>query len=151
MYPELVEQVVMVTATSALFPQAVAWSEVQQQAIKLVPAWQNRNDEPGQGPKAGLAVARMAAMMIYQSDLSMQRRCGRQPVSRHTVRTSTPADDLGGCFAVEEYLSHQGNVPHLPTSSPAILSVGNLEKESMPWSDLASVEARASIMMTERT
>ncbi len=73
-YPELEEHVVMVTATSALPAQAVAWSEVQQQAIKLNPNWRDRNDEPRQGPKAGLAVARMVAMIIYQSDLLMQRR-----------------------------------------------------------------------------
>ncbi len=106
-YPELVEQVVMVTATSVLSAQAVAWSEVQRQVIKLDPAWRNRNDEPGQGPKVGLAVARMVAMIINQSDLSMQRRSGRQPVSQRTARTSTPADDLGGCFAGEDIISHR--------------------------------------------
>src|SRR5947209_11686031 len=58
-YPEMVRNVIVVAATAALTAQAVAFSEVQRQAIMLDPRWQQGDYPPGQGPGAGLAIARM--------------------------------------------------------------------------------------------
>jgi homoserine O-acetyltransferase len=62
-YPEMVRNVAVVAATGALTTQAVAFSEVQRQAIMLDPQWQQGDYQPGQGPGAGLAIARMLAMI----------------------------------------------------------------------------------------
>ncbi len=50
-YPELVEKVIVVAATAALSAQAVAFSEVQRQAIVSDPRWQQGNYAPGEGPR----------------------------------------------------------------------------------------------------
>src|SRR5260221_6109584 len=65
-YPELVRKVVVVAATAALTAQAVAFNEVGRQAIMVDPRWQRGEYLPGQGPDAGLANARMFAMITYQ-------------------------------------------------------------------------------------
>src|SRR6202035_1780261 len=67
-YPELVRKVIVVAATAALTAQAVAFSEVGRQAIMADPHWQQGDYAPGEGPDAGLAIARMLAMITYQSE-----------------------------------------------------------------------------------
>ena len=76
-YPELVEKVIVVAAARALSAQAVAFSEVQRQAIMADLHWQKGNYQPGEGPDAGLAIARMLAMITYQSEESMELRFSR--------------------------------------------------------------------------
>src|SRR2546423_14289603 len=66
-YPELVEKVIVVAATAALTAQAIAFSEVQRQAIMADRYWQKGNYRPGEGPDAGLGIARMLSMITYQS------------------------------------------------------------------------------------
>jgi len=107
-YPELVQKVAVVAATAALTAQAVAFSEVQRQAIMADPRWQGGNYEPGQGPNAGLAIARMLAMITYQSEESMELRFSRQPATRGATRAPGNWTDLGGRFDVEDYLYYQG-------------------------------------------
>src|SRR5436309_1556992 len=67
-YPELVEKVAVIAATAALTAQSVAFSEVERQAIMADPRWNEGNYEPGEGPATGLAIARMLAMITYQSE-----------------------------------------------------------------------------------
>ncbi|HLX39977.1 MAG TPA: homoserine O-acetyltransferase, partial [Ktedonobacteraceae bacterium] len=76
-YPELVRKVGVVAATASLTAQAVAFSEVQRQAIMADPHWQGGDYEPGNGPEAGLSIARMLAMITYQSEESMEMRFAR--------------------------------------------------------------------------
>jgi homoserine O-acetyltransferase len=108
-YPELVQKVAVVAATARLTAQAVAFSEVQRQAIMADPFWQGGNYPPGEGPGAGLAIARMLAMITYQSEESMEMRFARQPATRLTVSSPSGASDLGARFDVENYLYYQGN------------------------------------------
>lgn len=107
-YPELVRKAVIVAATGALTAQAVAFSEVARQAIMADPRWQNGAYLPGQGPNAGLSIARMLAMITYQSEEAMELRFARRPAQR--LHSSTPSGHsaLGGTFDVEGYLYHQG-------------------------------------------
>src|SRR5215471_16893346 len=70
-YPDLVRNVVVVAATAALTAQAVAFSEVGRQAIMADPRWQGGDYSPGHGPDAGLSIARMLAMITYQSEEAM--------------------------------------------------------------------------------
>ncbi|MDQ2714448.1 MAG: homoserine O-acetyltransferase, partial [Chloroflexota bacterium] len=107
-YPELVQQVAVIAATAALTAQAVAFSEVQRQAIMLDPSWQGGDYEPGAGPQAGLAIARMLAMITYQSEETMEMRFARQPARRDDIPSPSRVHDLGPRFDVEGYLYYQG-------------------------------------------
>jgi homoserine O-acetyltransferase len=107
-YPELVQKVAVVAATASLTAQAVAFSEVQRQTIMADPRWLGGNYEPGRGPDAGLAIARMLAMITYQSEESMELRFSRQPASRGIVSAPSGWTDFGGRFDVEDYLYYQG-------------------------------------------
>src|SRR5229473_7224910 len=107
-YPELVEKAIVVAATASLTAQAVAFSEVQRQAIMADPRWLGGNYEPGQGPEAGLAIARMLAMITYQSEESMELRFSRQPAARGITSAPSGWTDFGGRFDVEDYLYYQG-------------------------------------------
>src|SRR5215471_19335804 len=107
-YPELVENVIVVAATAALTAQAIAFSEVQRQAILSDPRWQNGDYLPGQSPKAGLSIARMLAMITYQSEEGMELRFARQPARKPGVAAPSGFTDMSGRFDVEGYLYYQG-------------------------------------------
>jgi homoserine O-acetyltransferase len=108
MYPELVRKVVVVAATAALTAQAVAFNEVGRQAIMADPHWRQGSYQPGQGPDAGLAIARMLAMITYQSEEGMEERFARRPAQRHDTCAPSGFATFGGAFDVESYLYHQG-------------------------------------------
>ena len=107
-YPELVEKAIVVAATAALTAQGVAFSEVQRQAILSDPRWQEGDYAPGEGPDAGLAIARMLAMITYQSEESMELRFSRREAQRVEIASPGGYADLGKRFDVEGYLYYQG-------------------------------------------
>lgn len=107
-YPELVRKVAVVAATGALTAQAVAFSEVERQAIMADPRWQGGSYLPGQGPDAGLAIARMLAMITYQSEELMEQRFARRPAQRFDSVAPSGYSSFGKSFDVESYLYHQG-------------------------------------------
>jgi len=83
-YPELVEKVIVVAATAALTAQAIAFNEVQQQAIMADRRWQKGNYRPGEGYaslEAALRRVRSKALLIgIRSDLlfpAARVRCAR--------------------------------------------------------------------------
>ena len=84
-YPEMVQKVIVVAATAALTAQAIAFSEVGRQAIMVDPRWQNGDYTPGQGPGGGLAIARMLAMITYQSEEAMEMRFARRPARSNSI------------------------------------------------------------------
>jgi len=107
-YPELVRKVGVIAATAAQSAQAVAFSEVQRQAIMADPRWLCGDYIPGQGPATGLAIARMLAMITYQSEEAMELRFARNSVQRNECPSPTFSPDLGGRFDIENYLYYQG-------------------------------------------
>jgi len=107
-YPELVRKAIVVAATAALTAQAIAFSEVGRQAILADPLWQGGDYLPGQGPQAGLAIARMLAMITYQSEEAMELRFARSPARNQNVPSPSGFTDLGERFDVEGYLYYQG-------------------------------------------
>ena len=107
-YPELVRKVIVVAATAALTAQAIAFSEVERQAILADPCWQGGDYAPGQGPNKGLAIARMLAMITYQSEEGMELRFARRPARQQNVLSPGGFSDLGERFDVEGYLYYQG-------------------------------------------
>ncbi len=111
-YPEVVQKVIVIAATAAITAQAIAFSEVERQAIMADPQWQGGNYAPGEGPTTGIAIARMLAMITYQSEEAMELRFARKPARATLQKTIIPpsgTDDLGGRFDVEGYLYYQGN------------------------------------------
>jgi homoserine O-acetyltransferase len=74
----------------------IGWSEAQRQAVFADPRWQDGRYDPEYPPAAGLAAARMMAMISYRARPEFEHRFGRQ------------AQEDDGLFRVEGYLRHQG-------------------------------------------
>ena len=83
-YPELTRNVVVLAAPAEHPASAIAWSHIQRRAISAA------GDEG-----EGLEIARMIAMMTYRTAGELADRFGR-------------GEHAGGGFAVERYLSRQG-------------------------------------------
>ncbi|HLZ61300.1 MAG TPA: homoserine O-acetyltransferase [Ktedonosporobacter sp.] len=107
-YPEMVQKVAVIAATAALTAQGIAFNEVGRQAIMADANWQCGDYAPGREPDSGLAIARMLAMITYQSEESMEMRFARRPARCNEISSPTHYPDLGGRFDVEGYLYHQG-------------------------------------------
>jgi homoserine O-acetyltransferase/O-succinyltransferase len=103
-YPGYVEKAVPIAATGALGPQGIAMSELGRRAIMADPNWRG-GDYYGEeeGPETGLAIARMAGMVTYQSAAGQWERFGRRPASRPALY-----EEFGGRFEIESYLHYQG-------------------------------------------
>jgi len=72
------------------------------------PDWLCGDYVPGQGPSTGLAIARMLAMITYQSEEGMELRFARNHVQRNACPSPTISPDLGARFDIENYLYYQG-------------------------------------------
>ncbi|OHC75026.1 MAG: homoserine O-acetyltransferase [Rhodospirillales bacterium RIFCSPLOWO2_12_FULL_58_28] len=103
-YPKRVFAAVPIASSACESAQNIAFHEVGRQAIMADPDWRH-GDYLNQGtrPHRGLAVARMAAHIIYLSESSLQRKFGRRLQDRKAVTYGFDAD-----FQVESYLRHQG-------------------------------------------
>jgi homoserine O-acetyltransferase len=103
-FPDFVEKAVPIAATGSLGPQGVGMSEIGRRAIMADPHWQGGDYYgTGRSPDAGLAIARMAGMMTYQSATGQWERFGRRPASRPAL-----CEEFGGRFEIESYLHYQG-------------------------------------------
>ncbi|HEV2093368.1 MAG TPA: homoserine O-acetyltransferase [Rubrobacter sp.] len=103
-FPDFVEKAVPVAATGTLGPQGVGMSEIGRRAIMADPNWQNgAYYGTGKSPDEGLAIARMAGMMTYQSAPGQWERFGRRPAGRPALY-----EPFGGRFEIESYLHYQG-------------------------------------------
>lgn len=77
-------------------PWAIGISHAQRKAIYTDPEWKNGNYKKGEGPKEGLATARMMAMITYRAPADYETKFGRK------LQKETPQ------FQVESYLNYQG-------------------------------------------
>jgi homoserine O-acetyltransferase len=103
-FPGFVERAMPVAATGVLGPQGIGMSEIGRRAIMADPDWQDGDYYgTGRSPDDGLAIARMAGMMTYQSASGQWERFGRRPAGRPAIYP-----ELGGRFEIESYLHHQG-------------------------------------------
>jgi homoserine O-acetyltransferase len=103
-FPDFVEKAVPVAATNALGPQGLGMSELGRRAIMADPDWQGGDYYgTGRSPDAGLAIARMAGMMTYQSAAGQWERFGRRPAGRPALY-----EEFGGRYEIESYLHYQG-------------------------------------------
>jgi homoserine O-acetyltransferase len=103
-FPDLVDKAVPVAATGALGPQGIGMSEIGRRAIMADPDWQDGDFYgTGRSPDKGLAIARMAGMMTYQSAPGQWERFARRPAGRPALHP-----EFGGRFEIESYLHYQG-------------------------------------------
>jgi homoserine O-acetyltransferase len=103
-YPARIRSAVIVASAARHSAQNIAFHEVGRQAVMADPNWRGGNYYgTGEGPAAGLAVARMAAHITYLSEAGLTDKFGRRLQSRETKTFGFDAD-----FQVESYLRHQG-------------------------------------------
>jgi len=96
--------IIAIATTARHSAQNIAFHEVGRQAIMADPDWRGgRYAEAGAFPRAGLAVARMAAHITYLSEAGLTGRFGRRLQDRDSLGFGFDAD-----FQVESYLRHQG-------------------------------------------
>ncbi len=104
-YPERVFAAVPIATAPRHSAQNIAFHEVGRQAIMTDPEWRHgRYLVEGTRPRAGLAVARMAAHITYLSEPALHRKFGRRLQNREKLGYGFEAD-----FQVESYLRHQGS------------------------------------------
>ncbi len=104
-YPERVFSSVPIATAARHSAQNIAFHEVGRQAIMADPEWREGDYlQHGTTPRAGLAVARMAAHITYLSEAALHRKFGRKLQDRDALSFGFEAD-----FQVESYLRHQGS------------------------------------------
>ena len=106
MYPERVGKLVAVATCTAASAQQIAWWSTGRRAIALDPKWRNGHyydAEPGNGPHAGLALARQISQVTFRSDDIFTDRFGREPVEPLAGRF-----EMWQRFEVERYLDYNG-------------------------------------------
>lgn len=109
MYPARVNAIVPIAACMQATAQQIAWGAIGRQAIRLDPAWRGGDyydAEPGEGPHAGLGLARMVAQVTFRSDNVFTERFGRELVDRALVGDTF---GLWQEFEVERYLEHHAD------------------------------------------
>jgi homoserine O-acetyltransferase len=103
-WPDRAARVLAIATTARHSAQNIAFHEVGRQAIMADPNWQKGDYyASGEGPTAGLAVARMAAHITYLSEAGLTDKFGRRLQDRDAKSFGFDAD-----FQVESYLRHQG-------------------------------------------
>ncbi len=99
-FPDFVEKALIIAATARHNAQTIAFNEVGRRSICGDREWKSGEYSDGEGPREGLAVARMMAHITYLSDEGMEERFGREIGA---------SKDKNFEFSVESYLDHQGN------------------------------------------
>lgn len=102
-YPEFVSRLLPMATTARQNAQAIAFNEVGRLAIMQDPAWHGGAYPVGEGPRVGLAVARMMAHITYLSDTGLEEKFGRDKVRKLNARSLFDPE-----FEVESYLRYQG-------------------------------------------
>lgn len=105
MFPERVQSLAPLAVGCASSPWQIAWSKVERAAIFGDPAWRGGDyyDAPaGEGPHAGLALARAIAQITYRSEDLFEERWARKLVE--------PGKEFGlfDRYSVESYLDYHG-------------------------------------------
>ncbi|MGI8709383.1 MAG: homoserine O-acetyltransferase MetX [Acidimicrobiales bacterium] len=106
MYPERVASLVAIATCTAATAQQIAWWSTGRRAIALDPKWRDGHfygAAPGDGPHAGLALARQISQVTFRSDDVFTDRFGREPVEPLAGRF-----EMWQRFQVERYLDYHG-------------------------------------------
>lgn len=104
-HPARVRAIAAIATAAQTTGDQIAWAHAQLGAIRADPHYADGDyyDAPeGEGPTAGLAIARQIAHTTYRSARELDTRFGRIP-----QRAENPLDGHGR-FAVQSYLDHHG-------------------------------------------
>jgi len=129
MYAPMVRSLIPIATASRHSAWCIGLNDIARQAIMQDPGWQAGNYLPGQGPSAGLSLARQVAMVSYRSDRSFAARFGRE---RQQGDHSPARFDPQNLFQVESYLRYQGAklVQRFDANSYLVIS------RAMDWHDV---------------
>ena len=119
LFPERVARAISIGA-APLGAMGLGLNHLQRQAIMLDHAWKGGYYEPGNGPKAGLALARALGMISYKSVPLFEERFARRPnrYGDENPYLSTTAGQ-NGRFDIAGYLDYQGKtfIPRFDANS----------------------------------
>ena len=107
MFPHRVASLVPIATCLAATAQQIAYWSTGRRAIALDPKWRNGDyydAEPGDGPHAGLALARMFSQITFRTDDVFTSRFGRD-----SVEPLAGDFEMWQRFQVERYLEHHGD------------------------------------------
>lgn len=102
-HPDFVERCVCVAAAASLSAQTLAFDIIGRNAILNDEHWNDGHYWPGQGPAAGLSLARKIAHVTYLSAEKMDSKFGRRQ------REDDEPERFHTAFEIEKYLEHQGD------------------------------------------
>ena len=105
MFPDRVSSLAPLATTLRASAQQIAWSAIGRTALSLDPRFRGANyyeAEPGDGPTAGIAIARSVAQTTYRSEGVYSDRFGRDLVDPRSIY------GLWDRFQVESYLDYHG-------------------------------------------
>jgi homoserine O-acetyltransferase len=107
--PARVGSALVLAVGAAASADQIGTQTAQSLAITSDPRWRDgdyHGAAPGDGPTAGLGIARRIAHLTYRSERELQERFGNDPQAGEDP-------DAGGRFAVQSYLDHQaGKLAH---------------------------------------
>ena len=88
--PGYVRHIIPIAASARHSAWCISWGEAQRQSIYSDPAYEDGYYPTGTQPAAGLAAARMAALLTYRSRDSFESRFGRRPQKAKNGAIITP-------------------------------------------------------------
>ncbi|MBN2426055.1 MAG: homoserine O-acetyltransferase [Calditrichaceae bacterium] len=101
MYPDFVKSIIPIATAARHSAWAVGFNHLARQAVTNDPVWENGyyKDQPARG----LSLARQIGMISYRTDISFQRRFGRERLDDENGYL-----DEANLFQSESYLNYQG-------------------------------------------
>jgi len=107
MFPDRVRALVPIATCGAATAQQIAYWSTGRRAIALDPGWRDGDyydAAPGEGPHAGLALARMISQITFRTDHVFTAKFGRDEVEPLSGNF-----EMWQRFQVERYLEHHGD------------------------------------------
>lgn len=104
-YPDQVKAAVVLASAPKLSAQGIAFNAVGRRAIYADPGFSNGDYYDSEGPRYGLALARMVAHITYLSEDSIELKFGRKLQDSDHFAFSMQKETE---FQIESYLHYQG-------------------------------------------
>lgn len=104
-FPEQVRAAVVLASAPKLSAQGIAFNAVGRRAIYADPGFANGDYYESEGPRYGLALARMVAHITYLSEDSIELKFGRRLQDSNQFAFSMQKETE---FQIESYLHYQG-------------------------------------------
>ena len=104
-YPEQISAAIVIAAAAKLSAQGIAFNTVGRRAILADPEFHGGDYYEQDGPRYGLALARMLAHITYLSEASIELKFGRRLQHSDTLAFDLMRETE---FQIESYLHHQG-------------------------------------------